>query len=270
MRRGYIYTSLIILILTLLWINSLFNSTIIVNPPIGSKPLFLGYRSNTIRIKSMNLTQLSQTAHKSGYNITMGQRIGPDEWVEGNVPTPLCRLDLSYGSSSNSSYFSFYYPEKSNATDWLWLVLGESLSLDASELETVKRDAYSNYQVDASGPHLGAYVDFVKPDWAIVAKYLGNETGRENDVVGKLTINFDSGAFMVLNSDALLIESRSVELGVVYVVSIDGDSDMCLYVDSSEKLENPIKPFTSMFEMLGIPKPELAKLSLDESWAYPV
>ena len=154
--------------------------------------------------------------------------------------------------------------------DWLWLVLGDSLSLDASELVTVKRDAYSNYQVDASGPHLGAYVDFVKPDWTIVAKHLGNETGRENNVVGKLTINFDSGAFIVLNSDALLIESRMTEEGVEYVVNIDGDSDMCLYVDSSEKLENPIKTFTSMFEILRIPESELARLSLEESWAYPV
>jgi hypothetical protein len=137
-------------------------------------------------------------------------------------------------------------------------------------MEIVKRDAYANYQVDASGPHLGAYVDGVKPDWVTVAKYLGTETGRVDDVVGKLTINYDSGASMILNSDSLLIESRSVEEGVVYVVNIDGDSDMCLYVDSSEKLENPIKPFTSMFEMLGIPESELAKLSLDESWAYPV
>jgi hypothetical protein len=53
-----------------------------------AKPLFLGYRSNALRVDPLNLTQLSQRARDLGYKVTVGQRVMDAEWVEGKIPTP--------------------------------------------------------------------------------------------------------------------------------------------------------------------------------------
>jgi hypothetical protein len=61
-----------------------------------AKPLFLGYRSNALRVDPLNLTQLSQRARDLGYNVTVGQRVMDAEWVEGKIPTPECNFQLIY------------------------------------------------------------------------------------------------------------------------------------------------------------------------------
>lgn len=266
MRRGYIYATILLLSLTLIGLNYLFTPQ--VSPPPGSKPLFLGYRSNTIRIEALNLTQLSQIAKASGY--TANHRVGDDEYAEGTVPTPSCRFNIAYTYTGNYTVFSLWFHDDGNATGWLWRLLQDSLSLNDAELQQVKKDAYSNYEADDFNPHLGTNIDGVKPDWAILAKYLGAETERETYRVGQVRIFFDSNTTMTLNTDALWIEGKESGSGAVFGVNVDGDSDICIYVDYGAKLKDPISLFTPMFEKLGIPESELAKLNLEESWAYPL
>lgn len=269
MRQGYIILGILLLFLALLAYKGM-NTETTTNPPFGEKPRFLGYESNTIRLEAFNLTQLSLKAKAAGFNVTAGHRRGMDEMVDGDGPVPGSTIQLVYSWYSNYTYFSFTYPEKSNATDWVWRVLTDSLSLKEDELAVVKSDAVSNYQVDPLGSHIGAYIEGVKPDWAIVAKYLGSEVKSESEWVGTVRITFDSNVYMILNSDAVMIENRVAGGDVVCFVNVDGDSDVCFYVDSHSKLDEPITLFTSMFEALGIPKSELARLSFEESWQYPI
>jgi len=192
----------ILLVGLILLIFSWWNTTK-TEPPSDAKPLFLGYTSNTIRVDALNITQLSQKARASGCNVTTGHRLGMDEEADGALPTPGCSFRIGYAWNSNYTYFSFSYPENSNATDWLWRVLKDSLRLNDTEMQNVEKDAYSNYSVDASGPHLGSNVDGVKPDWAIMAKYLGSEVRRDTTRVGQVLITYNSNATMMVNTDAV-------------------------------------------------------------------
>jgi hypothetical protein len=268
MRRGYV-ASVILLVGLILLIFSWWNTTN-TEPPSDAKPLFLGYTSNTIHLDALNITQLSQKARASGYNVTTGHRLGMDEEADGALPTTGCRFRIGYAWDSNYTYFSFSYPENSNATDWLWRILKDSLRLNNTEMQKVEKDAYSNYSVDVYGSNLGASVDGVKPDWVILAKYLGSEVKRDTTRVGQVMITYSSNATILLNRDAVLIESRVEGKDVVLVVNADGYSNICLYVDCASKLDDPIKLFTPVFEALGIPNLELSRLILEESWGYPL
>jgi hypothetical protein len=270
MDRGFAALMILILSSTLLWIAFGNNVHINVMPPPGAEPRFIGYRSNPIRIETKSLTALKHTAIAKGYNVTSGCRGVDADWLEAYYyPTLDSSFQLTYSPSMNETYFHFTYPEKSNATMWLWETLQDSLSLNDSQLKNLRDFTTSEMSIDASGANLGTYIPDTKPDWAKVVKHLGAETGRDTSMVGVLKITYGDNVRMTLRQDSLLISGADGK-GVVCVVNIDGDSDLCLYVDSSEKLENPIKLFNSMFGALGIPDSELAKLSLEESWAYPV
>lgn len=237
--------------------------------PVHREAVFLGYISKMTRIDSVNLTVTEKRAWINGYSVTDGQKDGrSDEWVQGRGPISGTYLWLVYTFDSDYTYFSYYYRENdTEAVEWIWGLLADSLSLGGEDLERVK--AYSNYGVDAAGAHIGCYLYDLKPDWSKVMAHLGSVTGRDNSRVGLLKVSFDSGANVWLNEPAIMVE-RSVSSGVTIGINIDWDSDIILYVDCRWKLEDPKRLFVQVFKDLGLPESDLNDTELEEHYAYPM
>ncbi len=230
----------------------------------------MGYRSNVSYTEPIDLGQLQTRAMAAGYTVQHGNEEGllEDEYIDGPTPVNGTRLWFVYTHISNYTYFDFNFKENdTQAIDWLWNMVTDSLSLEGELQEKVRTDTYSNYQVDAGGAHMGCYVDGVAPDWERAMAHMG--TLNDTDIhwnVGRILFKFESGAVAVLNDPALSV-SRNLN-GTKYGVMIDGDSDFYCYVDTDKKISDPEALFIQVFNDLGVPESKFEELSLGEIYAY--
>lgn len=254
------YVIIVLIIIAMLYASfSLFQP----NKGFPRTPKFSGYNSTIIRIQPMNLTQLKTTATKAGYNVSSGYYLPAGDEVRGSNPSPYI-----IWTNNNMTVFNFAYDDYSNTTNWMWQAIQDSMKLNDSQMEKVKIEADNGPHFrDSSGLHVAAILHGT-PNWVTLAHFLGVETGRDYSHVGYLIIKFNSGAYMKLNTECIRIEKSVKEDNAMYIISVDGDSDIDLWIVSNSKLKDPMHYFVSMFDSLGIPESEVSKLVLKEFIIY--
>ena len=267
MREEHVGAIALLTTITLACLALFLNQSSFIDFPYPREPLFLGYYSNSTRIEPVKLDELKLLAIESGYEVASGRRGMDADYVDiYDYPVAGCYFQIVYSPDMAETYFGFTYPDRSNASDWLWETLRDTLNVSDARFEEVKSLAISGMGVDGGGAHIGTTVDGVKPDFAALSRHLCPELGRENDGVGFVRVDYGERGYMLLMADALAI-NVDINGNVTCVVNIDGDSDVCLYVDSAQKLEEPLKYFREIFDTLRLPNKALNNLKLGELWA---
>jgi hypothetical protein len=233
------------------------------------EPLFMGYRGNVSHTEPIDLGQLQIKAWMTGYTVQHGNDKGrlEDEYIEGPTPINGTYIWFVYTYDSDYTYFSFNFEENdTQAMEWLWDMVIDSLNLEGGRLAQVKNDTYANYQVDAGGAHLGCYVEDVEPNWEKAMAHMGTLLSRDNHWnVGRILFTYKCGAVALRNDPAMSV-SRVV-YGAKVGVMIDGDSDFYCYIDTDQKIVDPEALFTQVFHDLGLPESLLEELSFEEVYA---
>jgi hypothetical protein len=271
-ERGVWVIACIPLLLVLAYYGYLYLTSPVGYYPFENRePLFLGYSSEIIRIESVNITLIEKKARLANYSVSYGLKEGmSDEWIDGTGPFNGTRLWFVYTYDSDYTYFDYTYQENdTDAVEWIWALVADSFNLSDENLNRVKEDAYSNYEMNEDGVRFGCYIDGLKPDWEKVMAHLGSITKIDKSNVGLIGRFYDSGLELWLNDSSIMVE-KSVSLDVTVGMNIDRDSDFILYIDSGRKLDDPKKLYVQVFEDLGLPKSVLDSVELEERYAYTI
>ncbi|TFH14621.1 hypothetical protein E4H04_09885 [Candidatus Bathyarchaeota archaeon] len=242
--------------------------------PLGIKeddgpysPLFIGYRSQVVRVDSRNLSELADLAYKNGFTVEVGDRYNDDEYYEIDSFLGGGRFALSYGIGTDSTQYNFIYlSNETGRLNQFWDRFGYYFNLSESELSVIENGV--RYDEDSRGKHFGGMIDG-KPVWDRVVEDAGDETLRDTSMVGVLDIRYDSGGRLWLRTKYLQISQvfRYEGLEIECLVVVDGDSDVKLCVECDEELDNPNELFRSMFTALGISDSILDDFIFEENYA---
>lgn len=262
-RYGFVIAVLLVLLAT--WFISRPIRIIEDNGPYS--PLFIGYRSQVLRVDSKNLSELADLAYKNGLKVEVGDRINDDAYYEIDSFLGGGRFDLSYGIGTDSTQYNFVYlSNETGRLNQFWERFGYYFNLSESELSQIEDGV--RYDDDARGKHFGGMIDG-KPVWDRVVEDAGDELQRDTSMVGVLDIRYDSGGRLWLRTKYLQI-SDVIEydgLGVECLIVVDGDSDIELCIECDEELDDPNEVFRSMFTALGISDLILDDFILEENYA---
>ncbi|MBD3172390.1 hypothetical protein GF326_07955 [Candidatus Bathyarchaeota archaeon] len=262
-RLRFVIAILVIVIVTLYISRPL---RIIENNGPNS-PLFIGYRSQVVRVDSRNLSELADLAYKNGFTVEVGDRYNDDEYYEIDSFLGGGRFDLSYGIGTDSTQYNFVYlSNETGRLNLFWERFGYYFNLSESELSEIEDNV--RYDEDARGKHFGGMIDG-KPVWDRVVEDAGDELQRDASMVGVLDIRYDSGGRIWLRTKYLQI-SQVFEyegLKVECHVMVDGDTDIELGVICDEELDDPNGLFRSMFSALGFSDSILDDFTLEENYA---
>jgi len=215
--------------------------------------LFRGYRTQTIRVDSKDLSILADTALKQGYNVEVGDKYNDDEYYKVNSFLGGGRFSLSYGVGTDSTHYHFtYLSNETGRLNLFWERFGYYFNISDFWVNQEKNSV--RYDDDASGKHFGSYIEG-KPVWSRVVEDAGEEKFRDDSRVGVLEIQYGSSGELSLRTKYLQI-SKSVNVDGVEttcVLMIDEDSDILLKIECKQKIKNPIDIFDSMFRDLNLP-----------------
>jgi hypothetical protein len=231
---------------------------------VARDPLFVGYRSQVIRVEPLNLSVVEESARKDQFDVEIGDRYNDDEFFETNSFLGGGSFDLSFGVGTNSTQYNYVY--LSNETGRLnrfWERFGYYFNLSSPRLAQVKSS--TRYDEDSRGKHFGGEIE-VKPVWSRVAEDAGEEINRDISRVGVLDVEYNTTARFWLRTRYLQI-STTLEGDVKCVLMIDEDSDVELFIESDEKMEDPGACFTPIFEAVGIPESFRDAFKFEEEYA---
>ena len=225
---------------------------------------FVGYRSQVFRINPLDLEEAERKAVQSGFIVDHGKKSENDEHFE--IPSFLGsgKFYLSYGSGTNSTHYHYDY--MSNDTGRLnefWDKFGYYFNLSETRLE--KQAVSTPYGEDVKGKELGHGIE-CKPIWSRVIEDCGVETRCDTSRVGEMWLEFDSGAEFYLKTEytRVMYETESDGVEVLVILKMDNETDIELFLECDERVDDPAELFYPVFEIVGIPVSVLKMISIPE------
>jgi hypothetical protein len=227
-------------------------------------PLFRGYWTWVIRIPPTNLSIVEEHARNNQFDVEVGDRHTDDEYYETYSFLNGGRFHLSYGvDTDTTSYSYFYLSNETGRLNRFWERFGYYFNLSSSRLAQVKSSIM--YDEDLSGKHFGGEIKG-KPLWSRVIEDAGEEFSRDTSRVGVLEIEYNTTGRLWLRTKYLQI-STTLDGDVKCTLIIDEDSDVRLFIESKEKIEDPRACFIPLFDAIGIPDSVLDDFKFEEDYA---
>ena len=231
---------------------------------VARGPLFTGYWSQVIKIESLNLTMVEENARNDQFEVEIGDKYNDDEYFETNSFLGGGSFDLLYGVGTDSTQYNFIYlSNETGRLNQFWERFGYYFNLSDSRLAQIMNSV--RYDEDSRGKHFGGEIDG-KPVWSRVIEDAGEEINRDTSRVGVLDIEYNTSGRLWLHTKYLQI-STTVEGDVKCTLMVDEDSDIELFIESEEKIEDPRACFILIFEAIGISDPVLDDFKFEEEYA---
>lgn len=256
----------VILVSTFLYITNIINK---VNQ--APEPIFSGYESLPMRIKPVNLTELRllrtiETKISKNPHRLDSVSVYWDEYLGHR------RAKFSYSYVSGKGSYSFYFGRgNKHVLPKFWVKVQRYFHLSDFELQTeiTKYERRYDDKVDGTDQSASGAIPGTKPDFNLIKEDLRNTAtplSVDTSQVGYEEMFFNDSAWLKINTESLIIETKVEDPSVSIKVLIDKDSDIQVSMVCRERLDDPKSTLNELFNYLGLSTTILDSLILEETY----